>query len=342
MITNSKSGFTVVELLVTLFIAAAFLATGYQLYGAIIKDAGQTRALARANNIAYDYLKRYESSATNPCTSLNPLSNLTVSVSGISASTISINISCPYAGAPNVSKVTATLKYNNPQKTTSISSYTNTDTLDLESGLVGWWPLNGNANDNSANGNNGTIIGATPTTGQNGLTNNAYSFDGVGNYINCGNLGNLPSQGTISFWMKAVVVENYRNAFTTDYNGLNNAIRFEEYTTPSPLGGFSAAIGNASSSNAQVYLTSTVLSPNTWYHVVLVWDKNINNVIGYLDNVQKFNTSQTSWPTTMPAVTIGYGFTTTRYWKGSMDDVRIYNRALTATDVQALYSLGAY
>ena len=54
-------------------------------------------------------------------------------------------------------------------------------------GLVGWWPFNGNANDESGNGNNGTVNGATLTADRFGNANSAYSFDGVDDYINCVN-----------------------------------------------------------------------------------------------------------------------------------------------------------
>jgi hypothetical protein len=50
-------------------------------------------------------------------------------------------------------------------------------------GLVGWWPFSGNANDESGNGNNGTVNGATLTTDRFGNVENAYSFDGVSDYI---------------------------------------------------------------------------------------------------------------------------------------------------------------
>ena len=51
-------------------------------------------------------------------------------------------------------------------------------------GLVGYWPFNGNANDQSGNGNNGTVNGATLTTDRNGNENSAYSFDGLNDFIN--------------------------------------------------------------------------------------------------------------------------------------------------------------
>lgn len=50
-------------------------------------------------------------------------------------------------------------------------------------GLVGWWPFNGNANDESGNGNNGTVNGATLTSDRFGNAGKAYSFDGVDDVI---------------------------------------------------------------------------------------------------------------------------------------------------------------
>ena len=63
------------------------------------------------------------------------------------------------------------------------------------SGLVGWWPFNGNANDESGNGNNGTVNGATLTTDRLGNVNAAYSFDGIDDFIS-GNSNNLNVQTT--------------------------------------------------------------------------------------------------------------------------------------------------
>jgi hypothetical protein len=54
-------------------------------------------------------------------------------------------------------------------------------------GLVGWWPFNGNANDESGNGNHGTVNGATLTEDRFGNLNSAYSFDGISNYISVNN-----------------------------------------------------------------------------------------------------------------------------------------------------------
>ena len=58
-----------------------------------------------------------------------------------------------------------------------IPSYIPTD------GLVAWYPFNGNANDESGNGNSGTVNGATLTTDKDGNENSAYSFDGSDDFI---------------------------------------------------------------------------------------------------------------------------------------------------------------
>ena len=50
-------------------------------------------------------------------------------------------------------------------------------------GLVGWWPFNGNANDLSGNGNNGTVNGSTLTSDRFGMINKAYSFDGTNDLV---------------------------------------------------------------------------------------------------------------------------------------------------------------
>lgn len=125
--TKQQSGFTAVELLVTLFIAAAFLMSGYQLYSLIMKDGGEVRATAKAGNIVYDYLQRYKISATNPCSDNIPSlpTDLPITVDTLSDVTITVDITCPYSSATSVSKVEATLKYGNPQQTVSNATYVN-------------------------------------------------------------------------------------------------------------------------------------------------------------------------------------------------------------------------
>ena len=67
-------------------------------------------------------------------------------------------------------------------------------------GLVGWWPFNGNANDESGNGNNGTVNGATLTTDRFGVANKSYSFDGVDDYIDIGDWA-IGGEISIAVWV---------------------------------------------------------------------------------------------------------------------------------------------
>src|ERR1019366_3185308 len=76
----------------------------------------------------------------------------------------------------------------------------------LTNGLVAYYPFNGNANDASGNGNNGTVYGAILTTDRFGNSNSAYSFDGASSYIEVPSNASLlfSNQLTISAWIKWV------------------------------------------------------------------------------------------------------------------------------------------
>jgi len=70
---------------------------------------------------------------------------------------------------------------------------------------MGWWSLNGNANDASINGNNGTNNGAADTTDRNGNPNSAYFFNGSSSYISIPTSPSLESPSTnltMSAWVK--------------------------------------------------------------------------------------------------------------------------------------------
>lgn len=121
--TRQQLGFSAVELLITLFIASIFLITGFQLYALVISDGGETLALNRAGNKANEYLQQYKASATKPCTTQNPITNQSVTVTGLSNVTYSVAISCPYAATTSLSKVLVTLKYGTPQKVISNATY---------------------------------------------------------------------------------------------------------------------------------------------------------------------------------------------------------------------------
>ena len=109
-----QSGFTAVELLITLFIAAAFLMSGYQLYSMIIRDGGEARARAKASNVAYEYLQIYKAKARSTCVS-ETIPSETPTIESLSDVTISGSITCPnLTETPSVSKISVTVSYNKP------------------------------------------------------------------------------------------------------------------------------------------------------------------------------------------------------------------------------------
>jgi len=115
--TAGQSGFSAVELLITLFIAAAFVATGYQLYSIVTQNGESAREKAKASNIAYDNLRRYSPQATSPCSAVTASPTPTIpSDSNLPNASISVVLSCPYGTSTSITKVTATVTYGNPQE----------------------------------------------------------------------------------------------------------------------------------------------------------------------------------------------------------------------------------
>lgn len=107
-----SSGFTAVELLITLFVAAAFLATGFQLYTSIIRSGGDSRQAALASNIAYTNLRAL-AATTPPCAGNTVTSYPLTGTTGLTNPIIIKSVSAPH-GCPwenNVMLAQVTLQY---------------------------------------------------------------------------------------------------------------------------------------------------------------------------------------------------------------------------------------
>lgn len=116
---NRQDGFSAVELLITLFIAAIFLAAGYMLFSAIMRDAAAARQQAQASNIAYDYTERHAATADNPCAASTPLNDFVLNSTpqGLQNVRLTVRITCPYSSTPTISKISTTVRYgSNPVK----------------------------------------------------------------------------------------------------------------------------------------------------------------------------------------------------------------------------------
>lgn len=119
--TTIQAGFSAVELLITLFIAALFIMMGYQLYGVSISTGGEVRSKAAASNEAYTYLHYYsELSSQYTCAAINSGSK----PSGIPAN-ITLTLTCPNpTELPDLRMTKVTATKGNPSQEVSHAIYT--------------------------------------------------------------------------------------------------------------------------------------------------------------------------------------------------------------------------
>ncbi len=214
------------------------------------------------------------------------------------------------------------------------------------SGLVAWWAFDDAtgtvAGDSSGNFTNGTLTGSPVWT--TGKRMGALQFSGS-NYVTAGSIPQISggTDWTVSFWMNSTSVSNYRNPFDASFlaGGNNAGPRFEQYSNNAftPGGNFGMVVGVDLATYSILDLQTTI-APGRWYHVAA--SRTGNTVQAYIDGVRVVNQANTNWPASFSAVNIGRGYSTAaeRAFQGKIDDVRIYSRALTTTEVSSLHRSG--
>lgn len=223
----------------------------------------------------------------------------------------------------------------------SYSSTCNAVSGSLVNGLVGYWPFCGNANDQSGHGYNGTVNGATLTTDRFGNTNAAYMFQPSStaqsittNYT--GITGN--NNRSISLWFNQNSVDT-----STDAKVLCG------YGTGTANSSFVACIYQ-NRVGLDISSCTSYYSPNTygnWHHYVITYDNiNGNSVQSpkiYLDGVLLTSVySSYNLPGVINTISGGNfaigGGNLINQFSGKIDDVGIWNRALTTQEVTQLYN----
>jgi hypothetical protein len=203
-------------------------------------------------------------------------------------------------------------------------------------GLVGWWPFNGNANDESGNGNNGTVNGAILTADRNGQVNKAYSFDGVDDLIECGNSIVLPNY-SFSSWVNSsdFPVLGYSIVSKISTNFENSELRIWNDSSFSIAHGTGSTWASLQSSNS--------ITINQWLHLVATFDG--NNISLFLNGVPS-GTVQVNGFIDVSGFDLYFGArpntqgisTTSLFMNGKLDDIGIWNRALTPQEISDLYN----
>lgn len=110
-----EAGFSAVELLITLFIAAVFLVAGHQLYTAVMQNSGEVQQQARASNLAYQRLRQAGGTVSNPCSPPNPATTTqdvpASDAEGLANVKLTLDYSCPTSAVPQLTKITAKVTY---------------------------------------------------------------------------------------------------------------------------------------------------------------------------------------------------------------------------------------
>ena len=230
----------------------------------------------------------------------------------------------------------------NSETTAQVPSYVPTE------GLVGYWPFNGNANDETGNGNNGTVNGATLTNDRDGNENSSFSFDGVDDYIELNNsfFGGSNSVGSFTIYT-LLKVSSYNTGTIFGKEGYWRLIRLQNVT----INNKNVFWFGGSQPSPQQYFniqSNSEFELNRWYNLIITFnDGELKMFVdGELDNSKTISLQTLDWS----FLTAGNSTSTNHfgrflpvdgnhnYFSGEIDDFGIWNRALTEEEVTNLFN----
>ncbi len=214
---------------------------------------------------------------------------------------------------------------------------------DLQKGLLACYPFSGDANDKTGNGNNGINHGATLTTDRLGNANSAYQFDGSSSYVSVDAKNFLNTNYTYTYWAKIDDLLTSSTYYPTlsigDVGGGND--QTSGYST-----NYFGTIGWSGTSYGTDNLplgskTGQVAQANQWYNITFT--RTNTSCILYI-NGQKINATPINGISadygSFPIVKIGGRAGAKQYFRGAIDDLSIYNRAISDEEALKLYTDG--
>jgi len=203
--------------------------------------------------------------------------------------------------------------------------------VNLQNGLVAYYPFNGNANDESGNGNNGTVNGATLTTDRNGITDKAYHFE-FGNFITIPSFpfstyGNF----TISMWVAHSEAHVNGEYYIFFGDGSDNQLGITINGSTTGIISFVA--------NDVVTTPFDINNLDKYTHYLLKYENGI--LYGYINGLLQGSKSTSIGTLNSNSAIAKHwwnnGSESASVFKGNIDDIRIYNRALNDQEIGALY-----
>ncbi len=237
-----------------------------------------------------------------------------------------------------------TYKANDSQLDSNIATVTITVTSAIDPNLVAYWKFDENsgtnASDSSGNGNHGTVSGATWTSGKLGT---GLGFDGLNDYVDAGNPASLQITGAISMegWVKindlSVAsslfgrghgLSSGNNGYFLSYYASTKSLYFDTYST---------------TTRDALYKNNAIID-NNWHHIAVTWDgtTSANGKKMYIDGVQVAQKTSAIASMGNPSYNfrIGISSLNSRPAKATTDEVKVYNRALLASEILADYNAG--
>jgi len=209
--------------------------------------------------------------------------------------------------------------------------------------LVGWWKFDGNANDGTGHGYNGTVHNATLTNDHLGNSNSAYYFDGSDDYIGLGNPAglNFTGQITIAAWIRPDLIKGVDINRDIVVHGFSVGYPEKEVYLRTANDGqyeIGSYIQNSGTTGRAEYIIP-LTDQGTWVHLVGLYDgafwRLYRNGVEVASRQRTVGAIQVDWDWAIGARAPG-----SRFFTGAIDDVRIYDRALSATEIQAIYEGG--
>lgn len=233
-----------------------------------------------------------------------------------------------------------------PQKSPSLAPAAKNN-FQQANDFIAIYPFNGNANDESGNGNHGTVFGASPVKDRFGNEDSAYSFDGVNDYVDIGH-PLVSGEFTISFWLKS---NGRQNRFAVPISQGNMSYRGFGFTfTKGSYNGFhwgtwkDKKVSNSYGGKSAWYtidfnFPKDINTDLTWHHLTATHKD--NTIAVYRDGI--FQGTASKFPINYGSFNFNIGRASGnrdfnhRTFNGVIDDIRIYNRALSGEEIVVLY-----
>jgi hypothetical protein len=208
-------------------------------------------------------------------------------------------------------------------------------------GLVGWWPFNGNAEDESDYNNDGTVYGATLTEDREGNPNAAYNFSGELDFIEVldNNTLDFTNSYSLSAWYRTTnpnladqaILGKGRHEFGTGYHLLFNSLSKIQF-------GFNNGEDYENSTiNSGVTTQITDILESNWHHVVGTYDGTTAKLFidGVLVNFLEIE--YTLWNSEQSLLFGKETYGLNRQFDGDLDDIGMWDRVLSENEIEKIF-----